>query len=272
VDGVLTADPRLVPGATTISELSYREAAELAYFGARVLHPKTLRPVMQSDIPVWIRNTFAPERCGTKITPSGLPHGGGVRALSAISDVALITVGGPGIARMRDIQTRTFTTASAVGADIMLISQTSLQNEICFVVPCAVCKCTVEALREEFAQDLANGKVEQVKCDTTIAIVAAVGEKMRGQPGIVGRALGALVRENINIMAVAQGASDCNITVVVGQKDIGRALATAHREFQLDVVNPGALSRGSTYAAAGVPEMSQSPLQTPEGERTPGMD
>src|SRR5208337_1461363 len=107
VDGVLTADPRLVAEAQTIPEISYREAAELAYFGAKVLHPKTLRPLMESDIPVWIRNTFAPEQPGTKITTAGSANGGRVKALTAISDVALITVGGPGIVGVRDVLGRT---------------------------------------------------------------------------------------------------------------------------------------------------------------------
>src|SRR6266436_2798444 len=248
VDGVLTADPRLVHGAKTIPEISYREAAELAYFGAKVLHPKTLRPVMQSDIPVWIRNTFAPELRGTKITPAGPPNGGGVKALTAISDVALITVGGPGIVGMRDVLGRTFTTTAAVRADILLISQSSSQNDICFVVPFAVAKCTVEALRREFAQDLAHEKVEHITFDPTIAIVAVVGEKMRGTPGIVGRTLGALGREDVNIIAIAQGSSECNISVVVAQRDMKAALFAVHQEFQLGAVNAKALPLNSTHS------------------------
>ena len=134
VDGVLTADPRLVPDARTIPEISYREAAELAYFGAKVLHPKTLRAVMQAGIPVWIRNSFAPERTGTKITPQGRSNGGGVKALTAIKDVALITVGGPGIVGVPDVVGRTFSTTSEVRANVLLISQSSSQNDICFIV------------------------------------------------------------------------------------------------------------------------------------------
>jgi len=272
VDGVLTADPHLVPGASTISEISYREAAELAYFGAKVLHPKTLRPVMQSSIPVWIRNTFAPDLSGTKITPLGSTTGGGVKALTAISDVALITVGGPGIVGMRDVLGRTFMTTAAVRADILLISQSSSQNDICFVVPSAVAKCTVDALRGEFAQDLAHEKVEHITFDTTIAIVAVVGEKMRGMPGILGRTLGALGREDVNIIAIAQGSSECNISVVVAQKDMKRALVTAHREFQLGVVNSVGLPVSSTYRAAVQPEPSPSRPQATAAELAQGMD
>lgn len=233
VDGVLTADPRLVSGACTIPEISYREAAELAHFGAKVLHPKTLRPVMQSDIPIWIRSTFAPERSGTKITPSGSPNGGGVKALTAIADVALITVGGPGIVGVRDVLGRTFTTTGKVRADVLLVSQSSSQNDICFVVPTAAARRTVEALRREFAQDLARHSVEHITINQSVAVVAVVGEKMQSTPGIVGRIFGTLGRENLNIIAIAQGSSECNISFLVAKKDMKAALVTTHREFQL---------------------------------------
>ena len=158
VNGLMTADPRQVPGACTIPEISYREAAELAYFGAKVLHPKTLRPVMQSGIPLWIRNTFAPERAGTKITPEARVNGSGVKALTAMKDVALITVGGPGFFGVTDVVGRAFATIAAVRADVLLISQSSSRNDICLVVSAAVAKHTVEALRREFAHDLARRK------------------------------------------------------------------------------------------------------------------
>jgi len=237
VDGVLTADPRLVPGARTIPEISYREAAELAYFGAKVLHPKTLRPLMESDIPVWIRNTFAPEQPGTKITTAGSANGGRVKALTAISDVALITVGGPGIVGVRDVLGRTFMTTGAVRADVLLVSQSSSQNDICFAVPSAVAKRTVDALRREFARDLAHHHVEHITLDQNAAIVAVVGEKMHGTPGIVGRAFGALGRENVNVVAIAQGSSECNISFLVAKKDMKAALVAAHREFELGTLN-----------------------------------
>jgi aspartate kinase len=272
VDGVLTANPRQVPGASTISEISYREATELAYFGAKVLHPKTLRPVMQSDIPVWIRNTFSPEHRGTKITRAGQPGGGWVKALTAISDVALITVGGPGIVGRRDVLGRTFTTTAAVRADILLISQSSSQNDICFVVPSAVARCTVEALRREFAQDLAHENVEHITLDTTIAIVAVVGEKMRGIPGIVGRTLGALGLENVNIIAIAQGSSECNISVVVAQKDVRAALVATHQEFQLGTANSEALLARSTSLTEGTVEPSVPRGLAPEAQLAESMD
>src|SRR5271167_2575014 len=240
VNGVLTADPRLVPGACTIAEISYREAAELAHFGAKVLHPKTLRAVTQCGTPLWIRNTFAPEQAGTKITPTGPPNGVGVKGLTAISDVALITVGGPGIVGVPDVLGRTFATTAAVRANVLLISQSSSQNDICLVVSSALAKPTVEALRREFAQDLAHEKVEHITLDPTVAIVSEVGQNMRGS-GIVGRTFGALGRAGVNIIAIAQGSSECNLSFVVSRDDMKAALVTTHREFQLDTLNSQAL-------------------------------
>lgn len=233
VDGVLTADPRMVPEARTIPEISYREAAELAYFGAKVLHPKTIRPVTPKEIPVWIRNSFAPERDGTKITPSGRSNGGGVKALTAIKDVALIAIGGPGIVGLPDVVGRTFSTTAEVRANVLLISQSSSQNDICFIVAAGDARATAEALRSEFAQDVMHEKVEHITVDPTIAIVAVVGENMHGTPGIAGRTFSALGREGVNIIAIAQGSSECNISFVVEEKHVRTALAALHREFGL---------------------------------------
>jgi len=234
VDGVLTADPRLVEEARTIPVISYREAAELAYFGARVLHPKTLNPVVQAAIPVWIRNSFACERPGTKITPEGRSIGGGVKALTAIRDVTLISVGGPGIVGLPDVLGRTFSTTAEVRANVLLISQSSSQNDICFIVSTVDAQRTVEALRKEFAQDLAHHKVEHITVDSSVAIVAVVGENMRGTPGIAGRTFNALGREKVNLIAIAQGSSECNISFVIDEKAVKTALNTAHREFGLE--------------------------------------
>jgi aspartokinase/homoserine dehydrogenase 1 len=234
VDGVLTADPRLVSEAKTIPEISYREAAELAYFGAKVLHPKTLKPVVQAAIPVWIRNSFQPERKGTKITPEGLSIGGGVKALTAIRDVTLISVGGPGIVGLPDVVGRTFSTTAEVRANVLLISQSSSQNDICFIVSAADAQRTVDAMRKEFAQDLAHQKVEHVTVDPNIAIVAVVGENMRGIPGVAGRTFNAMGRDSINIIAIAQGSSESNISFVIEEKDVKKALLALHHEFGLN--------------------------------------
>jgi bifunctional aspartokinase / homoserine dehydrogenase 1 len=237
VDGVLTADPRLVPDATTVPEISYHEAAELGYFGAKVLHPKTLRPLMHAGIPVWIRNTFSPQGVGTKITPDGSSRTQGVKALTATSDVVLITVGGPGIVGSTDVLSRTFGITAAVEADVLLVSQSSSQNDICFVVPSSCAKKAVEALRREFAQDLKRENVEHINVDTNVAIVAAVGQNMRGMPGIAGRTFGVLGQESVNVMAIAQGSSECSISFLLAAKDMKTALLAIHREFRLDTVD-----------------------------------
>ncbi|HEY2118888.1 MAG TPA: aspartate kinase [Candidatus Acidoferrum sp.] len=234
VDGVLTADPRLVTEAKTIPEMSYREAAELAYFGAKVLHPKTLKPVVQAAIPVWIRNSFQPEREGTKISQEGRSIGGGVKALTAIRDVTLISVGGPGIVGLPDVVGRTFSTTAEVRANVLLISQSSSQNDICFIVTSADAQRTVDSLRKEFAQDLAHQKVEHITVDPNIAIVAVVGENMRGTPGVAGRTFNSMGHDGINIIAIAQGSSESNISFVIEEKDVKKALLALHRDFSLN--------------------------------------
>jgi aspartate kinase len=156
-----------------------------------------------------------------------------VKALTAIQDVALISVGGPGIVGLPDVVGRTFSTTAEVRANVLLISQSSSQNDICFIVSAADAQRTVEALRKEFAQDLAHEKVEHITIDTNIAIVAVVGENMRGTPGVAGRAFNALGRENVNLIAIAQGSSESNISFVVEEKAAKTALITVHREFSL---------------------------------------
>jgi aspartate kinase len=243
VDGVKTADPRLVPDARTIPEISYNEAAELAYFGAKVLHPNTLRPVTAARVPVWIRNTFAPEKPGTKITAEGMPTGGGVKALTAIRDVTLVTVGGPGIVGLPDVLARSFAATAETRTNVLLVSQSSSQNDICFVIATADEKRTLKALRDAFAPEIAEQTVEHVTTNPDIAVVAVVGENMRGIPGIAGRTFTALGRENVNIMAIAQGSSEYNISLVVEKNSMQRALTALHREFRLhESANPVAES------------------------------
>jgi len=237
VDGLLTADPRLVPGACTISEVSYTEAAELAFFGAKVLHPKTLRPLVQRGIPLWIRNTFSHEKPGTKITPHGASNGSAVTALTAVSDAALITIAGPGIAGVPDVLGRTLAVTRELRVDVLLISQSSSQNETCMVVPSSLAKLTVEELRREFAQDLAYDQVEHITLDSTVAIVTVVCKKIRGISGIVGRTFSALGRQHVDTIAIAHGASECNMSFVVAKKDVKSTLIALHREFGLHELN-----------------------------------
>jgi aspartate kinase len=233
VDGVLTADPRLVPDARTLQEISYNEAAELAYFGAKVLHPKTLRPVSEAGIPVWIRNSFAPERPGTQITTTGHPTARGVKAITAMSDVSLITVGGRGIVGLLGVAARTFTAAATAQANVLLISQSSYENDICFIINSVDEARTVTELRRAFAFDIAHKEVEHINVNSDIAIVAVVGDRMRGVPGIAGRTFSVLGQRGINIIAIAQGSSEYNVSFVVEAGSMRDAVQSLHSEFGL---------------------------------------
>ena len=233
VDGVLTADPGHVREARTIPEMSYREASEHAHFGAKVLHPKTLRALAQCTFPVSVRNTFAPSRPGTRITPEGAVKSSGVKAITAITDVAMIKVGGPRIAKVHDVLGRTFAATAAIRADILLTSHSSAQNDICLIVPAAQAGPTVESLRSEFGPDLRMELAEHIRIDENAAIVTLVGQNLRATSGLVGRTFAALGKKKVNILATAQGSSDCNISFVVEKKEVKAALNTAHREFKL---------------------------------------
>jgi aspartate kinase len=236
VDGVLTADPRLVPEARTLREISYNEAAELSYFGAKVLHPKTLRPVSEAGIPVSIRNSFTPDHPGTKITRTGRPAARGVKAITAISDVTLITVGGRGMVGVPGVAAKTFAAAAGVQANVLLISQSSSENDICFIVNSADAAATVEKLRETFAFDVQSAAlkdIEHITVDPDIAIVAVVGDRMRGMPGIAGRTFSSLGQRGINIIAIAQGSSEYNVSFVVEAGSMAETVQELHREFGL---------------------------------------
>lgn len=233
VDGVLTADPRLVNEARTLQEISYNEAAELAYFGAKVLHPKTLRPVSEAGIPVWIRNSFLPERNGTKITTMGHPTRRGVKAITAMSNVTLITVGGRGIVGLPGVAAKTFTAAATAQANVLLISQSSSGNDICFIIDSGDAARTIVELRAAFAADLAHKEVEHITVNADIAIVAVVGDRMKGVPGIAGRTFSALGRRGINIIAIAQGSSEYNVSLVVDAVQMREVVQALHSEFGL---------------------------------------
>ena len=167
-----------------------------------------------------------------------------MKALTASSDVALIQVGGPGLAEVQDVLGRTFRTAAAVRADVLLISQASSQNDLCLVISSALGKCLVEALWHEFAHDLAHASTNHITLDATVAMVTLVGQNMKSVPGMVGRAFGALGRENVNIVAIAQGSSECTLSFVVAKKDVNVALASIHQEFRLG--NPLSMATAAT--------------------------
>ncbi len=234
VDGLKTADPRLVPETRTIAEISCAEAAELAYFGARVLHPKTLRPVIPSGIPLWVRNTFAPELPGTKITPAGPLISAGVTALTAIREVAAITIGGPALFEVQDVLGRALRAAASIRADVLLACQASAQNQICVLVPAAAAKIVVEALHHEFSHELAHETAEHVAVDTNTAIVTVVGRNLRSVPGMTKRILAALNRSDVELLTLAQASSANTFCFMVPKDEVSAALTSLHREFRLE--------------------------------------
>ena len=235
VDGILTADPRLVPSARPILEMSYREASDLAESGAKVLHPKTLEPVMERCIPLSIRNTFAPDRPGTKITASGPCSSSEVKALAVTSDVAMIRVRGSGGAEVHDVLSRTLAAAEAAKADVRLIPQSHCSpREVCLVVSSAVAQATVEALHHEFAQELTHKQLGSIDLELPVAIIAVVGESALGVQGLMGRVLRALEGENLNVLASAQGSSQSSFSLVVTQQGMKATLLITHQELCLN--------------------------------------
>jgi bifunctional aspartokinase / homoserine dehydrogenase 1 len=234
VDGILTADPRLVPGASSILEMSYREASDLADLGAKVLHPKTMHALMLQGIPLAIRNTFAPARPGTKITSDGSSSGAGVRALTGSNDAALITVRAAKVPDTPNILRRALATIAGVPVELRLAPQYSAaQDEISLVVPAALAATTLHALRKEFTSDLACGTIRALALESDVALVTVIGEKLFGAGGLVSRVLQALSCENIAVLARSQGSSRSSFTFVVAQRDMKAALVAAHRQLQL---------------------------------------
>jgi bifunctional aspartokinase / homoserine dehydrogenase 1 len=242
VDGILTADPRLVPGACPILEMTYREACDLADLGAKVLHPKTLDAVSQRGIPLSIRNTFAPDRPGTKITAAGSFNGVGVKAITASGDTALITVRCASVSGVPNVLRRTFAAAAAVQADVRLTPQSSSSlGDVCMVVSSACAGRVVEEMRREFAQDMARETVRHIAFGPAVAIVSVVGHNLCDEPGMVERLSRALGRDSVNILAFASGSSMCSFSFVVAKDDMKAALVAAHCELQLAATNSLAL-------------------------------
>jgi bifunctional aspartokinase / homoserine dehydrogenase 1 len=247
VPGLLTADPRLVPQAVRIPEISFREAAELAYFGAKVLHPKTLRPVTQRNIPVWIKDTFAGHEPGTRITPA-VPMAtrpsalGKIKALAAICDASLITLAGDfarsATAGVPDTRARIVAAATALRPDLLLISESVAQpnSEIRLVIPSAWAERTVEALHRELSPEATDepGRRERVEPSIslkTVSVVTLVGQNLGIASGAVARAFNALEQQNIEIIAAVHGSSDCSMSFVVPQTEMKTALAVLHGEL-----------------------------------------
>lgn len=234
VDGVLTADPRIVSHARPVRELTYGEAAELAYFGAKVLHPKTMLPAIDRGIPISVRNTFNPAFPGTRVV-ARTSNGGTVKALTVIRSLALVTVAGRGMMGVPGIAARTFAAVAGQGANVLMISQASSEQSICFVVPEADAQRVARSLEDAFADEIRRRLIDRVTVEPEIVIVAVVGEGMRGTPGIAARLFGALGQHNINVIAVAQGSSETNISLVLAAADADAGVCYIHDAFGLGI-------------------------------------
>jgi aspartate kinase len=234
VDGVMTADPRMVPEAKVIPVLSYAEVSELAYFGAKVLHPRTILPVVRRGIPLWVKNTFNPTHEGTRIMHSKNNSHGKIKAVTAIEGMSMVTVEGRGMMGVPGIAARTFAAVASQGASVLMISQASSEQSICFVIPTATVPPVISALEREMAGELARRDIERIWSMDDVVIVTAVGAGLRSTPGIAARVFSALGEGGINVVAIAQGSSECNLSLVVSGGDAGAAVRQIHDEVILN--------------------------------------
>ncbi|TMW86947.1 hypothetical protein EJD97_020667 [Solanum chilense] len=258
VDGVYSADPRKVSEAVILERLSYQEAWEMSYFGANVLHPRTIVPVMQYDIPIIIKNIFNLAAPGTRICRStdnefvdGQISESPVKGFATIDKLALVNVEGTGMTGVPGTASDIFGVVKSVGANVIMISQASSEHSICFAVPEKEVKAVADALESRFGQALSSGRLSQISVIPGCSILAAVGQRMASSSGVSATFFSALAKANINIRAIAQGCSEYNVTVVVKQEDCVRALRAVHSRFYLTrtaiavgIVGPGLI--GST--------------------------
>ena len=263
VDGVLSADPRIEPEAITLAAMTYEEACELAYFGAKVIHPQTMAPAIARCLPIFIRNTFRPGHPGTRIDA----HGDGgtadpsaatapteprpVKGLTLAHHLALVNVEGTGMIGVPGTAERVFAALHAAQVSVVMISQGSSEHSICSVVRAAQAPIARAALEHAFARELAAGQITGVQVTGDIAVLAAVGNRMAGVPGTAARLFDALARAGVNIRAIAQGASERNISVAIGSADAARALRAAHAAFYLSpqTISVGVIGPGKVGAA-----------------------
>jgi aspartate kinase len=228
VDGVMTADPRIAPNARSIPTLTYREVSELAFYGAKVLHPKTMRPVVEHNIPLRIKNTFNPEHPGTVIVQQTDMPNGFLKAVTAIKEHSLITVEGKGMMGVPGIAARTFGAVAKAGVSVLLISQASSEQSICFATPLNSAETVINGLQAEFAEEIANRDIDRVWDISPVSIITAVSSGIRGTPGIAGKLFTCVGDSGVNIIAIAQGSSECGISIVVEGQDTADAVAAIH--------------------------------------------
>lgn len=231
VSGMMTADPRLAANARIIPRISYQEAMELSHFGAKVIYPPTIQPVMGQAIPVWIKNTFAPADEGTLIESVSAKNGNIVRGISSINNIALISLEGSGMIGIPGFSKRLFESLSNEKINVILITQSSSEHSICVGIDNGLAAKAKLAVDTAFANEIALEKVEPLKVEADLSIVALVGENMKSHPGISGRMFSAMGRNGVNIRAIAQGSSEKNISAVISTRDVKKAINVLHEEF-----------------------------------------
>lgn len=231
VSGMMTADPRLVSNAKIISNISYLEAMELSHFGAKVIYPPTIQPVMNKGIPVWIKNTFAPTDYGTLIEQKANNNTNNVSGISSIGKIALLNLEGTGMVGVPGISKRLFEALSNEKINVILITQASSEYSICVAIDESSVAKAKDAVDTEFANEIAFNKVNPVSFETGVSIVALVGENMKNHTGISGKMFSALGRNGINIRAIAQGSSEKNISTVIQSADVKQAVNVLHEAF-----------------------------------------
>lgn len=234
VDGVMTADPRVVKDAQVIPEISYNEVSEMAYFGAKVLHPKTIQPLVEREIPLWVKNTFNPEYTGTRIAKNVNKSHGKVVAVSSIKDLSMITVQGRGMLGVPGIAARTFSAVARQDASVLMISQSSSEQSICFVIPTANAAGVVKMLEQELALEIERRDIDRVWQQPEVVIVTVIGAGLRNVPGVSAKVFGALGESNVNIIAIAQGSSEYSISMVIPAQDADLAVQQIHKKVVLN--------------------------------------
>ena len=260
VSGMMTADPRWVPNAKTISSTSYQAAMELSHFGAKVIYPPTIQPVMQKSIPTLIKNTFKPDDPGTVIrglqSQSSTDAGETITGISSINNIALLSLEGSGMIGIPGFSKRLFEALANERINVVLITQSSSEHSICVAVNTADADRAKTAVNAAFSVEINNGSVEELKVEVGLSVIAVVGDKMKSHPGISGGMFGALGRNGINVRAIAQGSSERNISAVISSDDAKKAVNVLHEAFfeattykQLNVYVVGAGNVGKKLIA-----------------------
>lgn len=231
VSGMMTADPRLVANAKPLPHISYQEAMELSHFGAKVIYPPTIQPVMKKNIPVWVKNTFEPEAHGTMIENGSYKNGNNIRGITSINKVALLSLEGSGMVGIPGFSKRLFEALAKEQINVILITQGSSEHSICVAIEEGLVNVARKSVNDAFSQEIEAGKLDPLVVEKDLAIVALVGDNMKSHPGVSGKMFGAIGRNGVNIRAIAQGSSERNISAVIALADVKKAINVLHEEF-----------------------------------------